>query len=158
MHDADAGRNDPKAVESLRSPFEKLIALAIASELTLDISREGVRGAREVHLDGVVDDQVDGHERLYERGRPARSSGGGAHRGEIDEQGNAGEVLEQDARDDEWDFRRAFGIRFPLRKRPHVLLGDADAIQVAEDRFKNQTEAYWQPRHAAQTRLIQPRQ
>ena len=43
MDDADAGRHDLEGVEGLHAPFEKLITLAIALKLDLEVAPEGIR-------------------------------------------------------------------------------------------------------------------
>jgi hypothetical protein len=59
-----------------------------------------------------------------------------AHRGEVDEQGHAGEVLEQNAPDDEGDLGQARRAGLPRRQRESVLIPDAPAVQMAQDRFE----------------------
>ena len=49
MDDADARRHDLEGIECLHAPLEKLIALAIAPEFHVEIARQCIRRAREVH-------------------------------------------------------------------------------------------------------------
>jgi hypothetical protein len=58
----------------------------------------------------VVDDEVDGDEGLDHFRIAAHAVDGGAHGGEVDEEWDAGEVLEDDACDDEGDFEIAGGF------------------------------------------------
>ena len=71
-----------------------------------------------------------------------------AHRGEVDEQRHAGEVLQQDARDDERDLLRARRLRLPARERFDVLVADAPAVEIAQHRFEHDAKAHRQPRDA----------
>ena len=101
VDDADAGRHDLERVERLHAPFQELVALGVALELDLHVEVERVGRAVVVDLHRVVDDEVDRHERLDDLRVRAQFGGDVAHRGEIDEQRHAGEVLQHDARDDE---------------------------------------------------------
>ena len=61
-------------------------------------------GAVVVDHHRVVDDEVDGHQRLDRLGILAHVGGHVAHRREVGEQRHAGEVLQDDARDHERDL------------------------------------------------------
>ena len=61
MHDADAGRNELESFEGLLSPFQKLIALAVALELHVQIKFQRARRAEKIYLHGVIYHQIDGH-------------------------------------------------------------------------------------------------
>ncbi len=121
VNDADAGRHDLESVERLRSPFQKLVALGVALELDVHVELQRVGTIREVDLHGMVDDQVDGDERLDDPSVFARALRRGAHGREIDEQRDAGEVLQEDARDHERDLVGALAIAGPVRKGAYVL-------------------------------------
>src|SRR5436853_391477 len=120
MADADARRNHAKAVKRLRAPLEKLVARAIALEPHSAVLFKRVARAGEVDLDRMVDNEIDGYERLDDAGVFAESRHGRAHRREIDEQRHAGEILQQHARDDERDLLNAFAVRLPVRELAHV--------------------------------------
>ena len=62
---------------------------------------------------------------------------GGAHGGEIDEQRHAGEVLEHDAGDDEGDFEIAGSLGVVVGEVLDVLVGDLEAVVVAEQGFEH---------------------
>ena len=62
----------------------------------------------------MIDDEVHGHERLNHLRIAPKSRDGRAHRGEIDEQRDAGEVLQDHARDDEWNLDRLGRFRIPV--------------------------------------------
>ena len=61
-------------------------------------------GAEVVDHDRVVDDQVDGDQRVDLGGVGAERGHGVAHGGQVDHGGNAGEVLHQDAGRTEGDL------------------------------------------------------
>ena len=95
--DAGAGRHDAEIAERLLAPFQELVALLVALIFELDIAVEGHRRAELVDDDGVVDDEVDRHQRIDLLRVAAERCHGVAHRGEVDDRRNAGEILHQDA-------------------------------------------------------------
>ena len=97
MADAGAGRNDAEIVERGLAPAQEGVALAIALELNFHVLGFRIGGAGEIDHHRVVDDQIDGHQRVHFLRVAAQLGDAVAHGGEIDHAGNAGEVLHQDA-------------------------------------------------------------
>src|SRR4029453_15896472 len=64
MHDADSRRNELESLESLLTPLKKLVTLAIALELHVQIEFKRARRTKEIDLHRVIDNQIDRHERL----------------------------------------------------------------------------------------------
>ena len=62
--DAHAGRHGGEVVEGGLAPFEEGVALAVALEFERGVEVVGVDGAELIDLDGVVDDQLGGLERV----------------------------------------------------------------------------------------------
>jgi len=109
-------------------------------KLHVHVELQRIGAIRVVDLDGVIDDQIDRHERLDNLRVLAEAVGGGAHGGQVDEERHAGEVLQQHARDHERDFLGALGVRRPRRQRGHVFFGDLPAIDVAKNRFEDDAD------------------
>ncbi len=116
MDDADAGRNHREGLERLLAPLEEFVALTVADELDLHVAVERLLAAGEIHLDGVVDHQIDRHQRLDHLRIGALRDGGVTHRGHIDQQRNSGEILQDDAGDGERDLIIAGGLGIPVRR------------------------------------------
>ena len=95
--DAHPGRDQREVVERLLRPAQKGVALAVALDLLLDVSRVRVTKAEGVDLHGVVDDQVDGHQRVDLSRVLARALHRGSHRRQVDHGRHPREVLHQDA-------------------------------------------------------------
>ena len=93
VNDTDAWGNDAEGLESLLAPLKKFVAFAVAFKFVLHIEHEGLLGAVDVDLDGVIDDEIDGDERFNELRILFEAGDGIAHGGEIDEEGDASEVL-----------------------------------------------------------------
>ena len=140
MDDADPGRDDPEGLEGLLAPFEKLVAFPVAFELVLHVEHEGLLGAVDVDLDGVVDHQVDGDEGFDELGIALEAGDGVAHGGEVDEERDAGEVLEDDAGDGEGDFLGGGLLGVPAGEVFDIAGGGLQTVAMAEDGFQDDTE------------------
>jgi hypothetical protein len=144
VDDADARRDDLEGVEGLHAPLEELVALAVALEFEIEVLREGVGAAGEIHLHGVVDHEVNRHERLDDLRVLAQLGHGRAHGGEVDEQRHAGEVLQHDARDDEGDLRGAGLGGLPVGEFLDVGLEHALAVAVAQHGLEHEADAHRQ--------------
>src|SRR5438067_624874 len=88
----------------LLAPAEELVALPVPLELQRRVPHDGVGHAEYVDGDRVVDDEVDGDAGLEARRVAAPLRHGVAHGGQVDEGGDAGEVLHQDAGRPEGDL------------------------------------------------------
>ncbi len=102
--DAHAGRDGGEVAEGRLAPLEEGVALAVAGELQGSVEVVGVGVAEFVDLDGVVDDQLGGLERVDLLRVAAEGLHGVAHGSEIDDGGDAGEVLHEDAGGHESDL------------------------------------------------------
>ena len=157
MDDADARRHDLERIERLHTPLQKFVALAIARKLKIEILRQGIGRAREIHLYRVVDDEVDGDERFDDLRILPELDDRRAHRGQIDQQRHSGEVLQYNARDDERDLLRARSLRIPTREIPDGGLGDALAVAIAQQRLQHEADRNRQARNL-KAGLLQRRQ
>ena len=77
VDDAGVRRDDLEVLEGGLAPAQERVALLVALELLLGVDAEGVARAELVDLHGVVDDELDRHERVdlrpgRRRGRPSR--------------------------------------------------------------------------------------
>ena len=130
---ADAGtwRDNAEVVERPLAPLEEVIALAVALVFVLDVLRERLWRPEFVDNHRVVDDQIDRDERVDETRVAAELLHAIAHRGEVNDGRNAGEVLHQNARRAITDF--AAGLAFVLQPRCNGLnIGLLDGAVVFE--------------------------
>ena len=104
VDDAGPGGHDPQVAERGLRPAQQLVALDVPLVLARDVRRVRVGGAPRVDLDGVVDHEVGGDERVHARRVTAECGHRVAHRREVHDRGHAGEVLEDDARRHERDL------------------------------------------------------
>ena len=111
-------------MEGSLSPLQEGVTLAVALELECGVHVVGVDGAELVHLHGVVDDELGGLQRVDPVGVAAKGAHGVAHGGEVDDGGDAGEVLHEDARGHIGDLARWLGGCGPLGKELDVVRGD----------------------------------
>ena len=80
----------------------------------------------------MVDDEFDGLKRVDESGIAAEFAHGVAHGGEIDNAGDAGEILEQDAAGGKGDFFVGLGVFIPGSEGADFLLSHVAAVFGAE--------------------------
>ena len=94
VDDAGIGRHHQEVLESLLSPAQKGVAFAVSLELDFGVGRERAGTAEGVDLHRVVYDQFRRRQRVDLPRVAAEFPHRVAHRGEIDEGGNPGEVLQ----------------------------------------------------------------
>jgi hypothetical protein len=81
MANAGARRHDTEIVEGAGTPAQKLIAFLVPEIFDLDVFGEGIGGAKEIDLHGVVDDKIDGHQGIDFGGIATQRPHGVAHGG-----------------------------------------------------------------------------
>lgn len=158
MNDPDTGRDNREGVEGLLAPLEEFVAFAVANEFDLHVAIERELRSGEIDLDGVVDDEVDGDERLDFRGIGTAGDGRIAHGGDIDEQGHAGEVLENDAGDGERDFEIAGVLGVVVGEVSNVVLGDLAAIDVSQHGLEDDADGNGESGNVRETLLSESRE
>ena len=146
MDDAGVGRDDPEVLERVLAPAEEGVALAVPLNSSSALVRKARGGPGLVDLDRVVDDQLDRLERVDLRRVAPHPLHGVAHRGQVDDGRDAGEVLEQDAARPEGDLARRDRLGVPLRQPHDVVGGDRRAVLVAEQVFQEDLQRERQPR------------
>ena len=88
----------------------------------------------------MVDDQLGGLERIDLFRVAAEGLHGIAHGGEIDDGGDAGEVLHEDAGGHVGDLAGWLGLGVPGGEEADVVGGDGVAVFVAEEIFEQDAE------------------
>lgn len=146
MDDPDAGRNNSEGGKGLLTPFEKFITFPITFEFMLHIEHEGLRGAVDVDLDGVVDNEVDGDERFDELGIFFEAGDGVPHGGKIYEEGDAGKVLQDDAGHGEGNLLRGGFFGIPAGEVFDVARAGGKTVAVAKNGFEHDAKGYGEAR------------
>jgi hypothetical protein len=145
VHDPGAGRHDLELVEGGLAPAQELVALDVALVLEFDVALERIRRAEQVGDHGVVDDELGRSERVDLRCVAAQLGHRLAHRREVDDRRNAGEVLHDDARRGELDLGVRFGLGVPGGERLDLFPGDHRPVLAAEQVLQQHLEAERQP-------------
>ena len=158
VDDPDARRDNLEAVKRLRPPLQELVPRAVPPELDLHVQPERIGRRPVVDLHRVVHHERHRHERLDHGGILAHPFHRGAHGREVDEQGHAGEVLEDDAGDDERNFGRPLGVRLPVGQLDDILLPHPSPVQVAEQGLEDDPQADGQPGNAPDPIFLQARE
>ena len=107
------GGTTAKFVEGGLAPAQERVALAVALELELGVALEREPLGEHVHLDRVVDHELDRHERVDPGRVAAEVLHRVAHRGQVHDRRHAGEVLHQHARGREGDLAATARRRRP---------------------------------------------
>ena len=145
--DARVRGHDREVVERLLAPAQERVALAVAFELALGVEREGVTGGELIDLHGVVDHELGRLQRVDARGIAAEVAHRVAHRGEVDDRGHAGEVLEQHPRGRVGDLAARLVGRDPFRQRLDVGRLDRAPVLVSEEVLEEDLERERQTRN-----------
>ena len=96
--DARPRRHHLEIVERALAPFEEFVALDVALIFQSDVLLERHRRAEGVDHHAVIDDEVDGNERIDLLRIAAEPCHRITHRRQIDDRGHAGEILHQHPR------------------------------------------------------------
>ena len=122
VDDARVRRDDLEVAKRRLPPAQERVALLVPLELELGVVAH--RDARRVlvHLHRVVDHELGGQQRVDLLRVAAEVAHRVAHRGEVDDRGHPGEVLEQHARRREGDLLARVGARVPARDGLDVAL------------------------------------
>ena len=146
-------RHHAEIVEGHLAPAQELIALAVALELLGHVLAEGIGAAEGVHLHRVVDDEVDGDQRIDALGVAAELDHRIAHRGEIDDGGHAGEVLHQHARRTKGDLALGAALLEPGGDRADVLNAHRGPVLPTQEVLEQHLEREGEPCQIAETGL-----
>ncbi len=154
MADAGARRNDAEITERRLPPAEKAVAFAVPLVFELDIAGEGARVAEVVDDDGMVDDEVDRHQRVDAVRIAAEPLHGVAHRREVDHCRHAGEVLHQHAGRAEGDFAVAPVMLQPVGDAADVIRRHRAPVLAAQQVLDQHLEREGQARDAGEAVLL----
>ena len=135
------GGTTRKFLKRVLSPAQEDVALLVALELELGVDQERRGRAVLVDLHRVVDDEIDGLERVDALRIAAERLDGVAHGGEIDDRGNAGEVLQQHAARAEGDLLLVLAGHVPLGHRVDVGLLHEGVVFVPQQILEENLEA-----------------
>src|SRR6478672_4431886 len=141
VNDADPWRHETEGFERLLAPLQELVTLAVALELHLHVQPQRFRRTGEIDLDRMIDHQIDRHERLDDLRIASKLFHCAAHRRQIDHERNAGEILENDSRDDEGDFLLRRRLRFPVRQRLYILAPYFFPVAIPQHGFEHDPNA-----------------
>src|SRR5262244_169756 len=103
----------------------------------------------------MIDDELDGLQRIDAIGIATEIDHGVAHRGEIHDARHTREILQQYARRHERDFLLAIRRRVPARKRLNVIGFDECVVFTAQKILEEDLHRVRQPRDSAETCLLE---
>jgi hypothetical protein len=136
VNDAGVRRNDLEVVERALPPAQERVALLVARELELGVERERIGTPEVVNLHRVVDDEFDRLQGVDAVGVAAERDNRVAHRRQIDDARDAGEILEQHARRHEGNFLLGIRGRVPLSEGADVVSLDVGVVFPSKQVFE----------------------
>ena len=153
MHDALVGRNDLEVAKTGLPPLEELVPLLVALILELRVDLHRVARAERVDLNRVVDDELDRLQGIDLLGLAAELLHRVAHRREVDDGRDSGEVLKEHARGRERNLPRRLGRHVDGRQRLDVLGVDRHAVLGSEQVLEQDLERKGQALRAGMLRV-----
>jgi hypothetical protein len=89
----------------------------------------------------VIDHEIDRHERLDQLGTFLELLHRVTHGGEINQQRHSGEILQDDARDDEGNFLADRLLGVPVREGADIVLTHPLAVEITQHRLEDDANA-----------------
>ena len=136
-------------------PFEQRIAFAVPFIFLCHIVKQTIPAPVSVNLDGMIDDQFHGYQRIDRGGIASQVFDCVAHGGEIDDCGDAGEILHQYAGrmigNLNWDL-----IGFlPIGDGCNIFRFHSVMIEFSEEIFNENPDRERQPADRAQAFFLE---
>ncbi len=117
-----------EVVERILAPAQELVALAVAPILNVHVSFQRVWLTEKIGDYRVVDDKLCRRKRIYLPRISSQFHNRFAHRGEVNDAGNSGEVLQHHACRGELNFRGWLGFFVPVAQCRNLLTRDVGTI------------------------------
>ena len=133
-------------MERLLCPTQQRISLAVALYLLFYVAGVRVAKTEGVDLHGVIDDEVDRHERVDLAGVLAGAFHRRTHRREIHHRRHSGEVLHQDASGKEGQLRVLWRRRRPGGQCTHTFVVGNSRLAQAQQAFEEDLDRHRQGR------------
>jgi hypothetical protein len=95
MADPPAGRNNGKIMESLLTPSEELVPFPVTLKLDLHILVYRIGSAVDIHLEGMVDNEMYGYLRIDLLRIPLKPGYGRSHGSQIHHTGDSSKILKE---------------------------------------------------------------
>ena len=155
--DAHPGWHHGEVMKRLLRPAQQGVALAVARVLTLDVARVGAQRTEGIHLDRVVDNEVDLDQRIDSTGVLPGALHRGSHGSQVDDRRYTGEILQQDARGQIRQLgvvRRGLG---PAGQGPQAGVTHLAGLGLSQQAFEQDLDRHRQPVGVAHARGGQPR-
>ncbi len=121
VDDAGVGGHDAEVGEGLLPPAQEDVPLAVPLVLEAGVDLRGPEAAECVDLDGVIDHQLGGEQRIDPSRIGAHGRESVPHRRQVHDGRDAGEILKQHSRRHEGDLGAGAAPSIPPREGLHVL-------------------------------------
>ncbi len=137
MDNAVCGRHDPQIIEGLCPPAQKFITFLVAEKFLLHVLSQGILRTEVVHLNRVVNDQINRHQGIDDLRVTAKGLHCITHGRKIHHTRHAGEVLHDHPGRQERKFMLSRRCRIPPGKTRHILSNYKIFIAVSQQGFEH---------------------
>ena len=146
VDDADRRGHYPEILERLLAPSQEGVALGVALKFDVDVFCERIGRTEKVDLHGMIDHEVDRHERIDLPGIATKTLHRRPHGGKVDHARHASKILEHHAGRLERDlsFGRLGGV--PGGKAADVGLRHLVVVAGSQERLEHHPDRIGQPR------------
>ncbi|CAB4651787.1 unannotated protein [freshwater metagenome] len=145
MDNAGTGWHHLEVVKSGLSPTQELVALTVSFILNIDVACEGIWLPKKVGDDRVVDNKLGWREGVDLARIAAQINNCLAHSCQVNDAGNASEILQHHAGWGELDFCGWLRVGIPTAERADLVLGDVGTVfgaqQVLQQHFEAEGES-----------------
>ena len=128
--DTRTGRNDAKAAKGLLPPLQKDVTFVVTLHFQTYVFAKGIVVTKVVHGDRVVDNEINGRERIYFSGI-AKALHRFAHCRKVNHSRDPGKVLHQNPCRSIGNFSVSMGMLKPPCQRLDIFKGDGITILPA---------------------------
>ena len=153
--DTCARGNNAEIVERVLAPLKECVTLEVTFVFAVNVHLERARVAEFVDHNRVVDNQINGVQRVNLLCVATQRLDAVAHRSKVNNRRNAGEVLHQNAGRAVCDFTCSFtAVRGPVGKRLDVVDGNGFAVFETQKVFQNHFQSGGQFRKITKSRFL----
>ncbi len=136
VNDTCSRRHSAEIIKCGLGPAKEAVALFVALEFYLHVIFESLFGTESIYHYGVVDNEIDGYERVDSLRIAACFLNRITHSCKVYYNRNSSKVLEDDTGRNEWNFFIVAKPFIPFSKLLYMIFCNCTSIKLADSRFK----------------------
>ncbi|MNN00462.1 hypothetical protein D3C81_1130530 [compost metagenome] len=155
VNDPGSRRYGTEVVEGGLRPAQEAVTFLVALKLDLHVVLERIRGTKRVDHNGVVDNEINRHERVDLLRIAAGFLYGIAHGGEVNDNRHAGEILQNNTSRDKRNLLILIAAFAPTCDLLHMLLSNGSSVVLTYSGLKQHFNRERQLGNAAKPLLLE---